>query len=70
VIAQPSSQKKLRITLVRSTIGRSARQERIVQALGLRHVNQTVERPDNPSTRGMIEKVNHLLRVEEVEGGD
>lgn len=57
---------QLRITLVRSTIGRPANQGRVVEALGLRKLNQTVVRPDQPAVRGMVEKVSHLLRVEEV----
>jgi large subunit ribosomal protein L30 len=56
----------LRITLVRSTIGRPADQGRTVAALGLRRLNATVERPDNPSIRGMVTKIRHLVRVEEV----
>jgi large subunit ribosomal protein L30 len=56
----------LRITLVRSTIGRPADQERTVASLGLRKLNATVERPDNPSIRGMVTKIRHLVRVEEL----
>lgn len=59
--------KKLRITLVRSVIGYSVRQKRTVLALGLRKLNQVVERPDTPAVRGMVNKIPHLLRVEEVE---
>lgn len=56
----------LRITLVRSTIGRPADQRRTVASLGLRKLNSTVERPDNPSIRGMVTKIRHLVEVEEV----
>ena len=56
----------LRITLVRSTIGRPGDQERTVASLGLRKLNATVERPDNPSIRGMVTKIRHLVQVEEV----
>jgi large subunit ribosomal protein L30 len=56
----------LRITLVRSVIGRPGDQERTVRSLGLKHVNQTVERQDTPSIRGMVEKIRHLVSVEEV----
>ena len=56
----------LRVTLVRSTIGRPADQGRTVASLGLRKLNATVERPDNPSIRGMVTKVRHLVEVEEV----
>ncbi|HQE91761.1 MAG TPA: 50S ribosomal protein L30 [Anaerolineae bacterium] len=59
--------KMLRITLVRSPIGYSLRQKHIVQALGLRKLHQVVERPDNPAVRGMVNKISHMLRVEEVE---
>ena len=56
----------LRITLVRSLIGRPGDQERTVHSLGLRKVHETVERPDDPGIRGMIQKVSHLVTVEEV----
>jgi large subunit ribosomal protein L30 len=56
----------LRITLVRSTIGRPADQGRTVASLGLRKLHATVERPDNPSIRGMVTKVRHLVKVEEL----
>ena len=56
----------LRITLVRSTIGRPADQGRTVASLGLRRLNATVERPDNPSIRGMVTKIRHLVEVEEL----
>lgn len=69
-MAEVTSGKKLRITLVRSTIGRPATQGRVVQALGLRKLNQTVERPDDANTRGMINKVSHLVKVEEVAAGN
>jgi large subunit ribosomal protein L30 len=59
---------QLRITLTRSVIGRPVDQERTVKSLGLRHVNQTVEREDTPSIRGMVQKVRHLVSVEEVAG--
>lgn len=59
---------QLRITLVRSVIGRPEDQERTVRSLGLRRVNQTVEREDTPSVRGMVAKVQHLVSVEEVAG--
>ncbi len=55
----------VRVTLVRSLIGRPKDQEATVQSLGLRRIHQTVEHPDSPSVRGMITKVRHLVRVEE-----
>ena len=60
----PPSQPNLRIRLVRSTIGYAERQKATVRALGLRRLHQTVERPDNEAVRGMILKVQHLVRVE------
>ncbi len=57
--------KTLRITLERSGIGYSFRQKRTLRALGLRRINQTVEHVDSPVVRGMINKVSHLVRVEE-----
>ena len=58
----------LRITLVRSTIGRPRDQGLTVRALGLRRLHQTVERPDTPAIRGMVTKVRHLVKVEELSG--
>jgi large subunit ribosomal protein L30 len=57
----------LRITLVRSTIGRPKDQGLTVKSLGLRRLRQTVVRQDNPSIRGMVHKIRHLVTVEEVE---
>ena len=57
----------LRITLVRSTIGRPADQGRTIKSLGLRKLNSTVERPDNASIRGMVNKISHLVKVEELQ---
>ncbi len=59
--------KKLRITLVKSAIGYSEKHKATIRALGLRHMNQTVEQEDNPVIRGMLMKVNHLVEVEEQE---
>lgn len=59
---------QLRITLVRSTIGRPGDQERSVRSLGLRKVNHTVVRNDDPSIRGIVNKISHLVKVEEVAG--
>lgn len=66
--AQKSSdQKKLRITWVKSTIGRKQDQRGTIRALGLRRLHQSVVHDDNPVIRGMIYKVRHLVEVEEVE---
>jgi large subunit ribosomal protein L30 len=56
----------LRITLTKSPIGYSERQKRTVRALGLRRMHQTVEQRDTPVIRGMIDKVKHLVTVDEV----
>ena len=58
--------KKLRVTLVKSTIGAVPKNKKTVEALGLRKVNKTVELPDNDSVRGMLRMVNHLVKVEEI----
>jgi large subunit ribosomal protein L30 len=55
----------LRITQVRSTIGAKPKQRGTLRALGLRRINQTVEHPDRPEIRGMVEKVPHMVTVEE-----
>ncbi len=57
---------KLRITWVKSSIGYSRRQKGTIRALGLRNLGDVVEQDDTPVIRGMIDKVNHLLQVEEV----
>ena len=57
--------KTVKITLVRSPIGFPIPQKATVRALGLHHINQTVEQKDTPAVRGMITKVIHLVRVEE-----
>jgi large subunit ribosomal protein L30 len=54
----------LKIKLVRSPHGRTQPQSRTLEALGLRKINQIVERPDHPSVMGMIERVKHLVEVE------
>ena len=55
----------LKITLVRSPIGRVKSQKATVEALGIRKLNQTVEKKDTPAVRGMIDKISHLVEVEE-----
>jgi len=57
--------KTLKVTLVKSIIGLSPKQEGTVKALGLRHIRQTVEHEDSPTVRGMINAVPFCLRVEE-----
>jgi large subunit ribosomal protein L30 len=58
---------KLRVTLVKSGIGYSQDQKRTLKALGFRRLNQSVVHEDSSPVRGMIIKVRHLLKVEEVE---
>jgi len=53
----------IRIKLVKSPICTPEKHKVIVRALGLKRMNQVVERPDNPSFRGMVAKVPHLLRI-------
>ena len=65
---QSAGKGQLRITLVRSTIGRPVDQENSVRSLGLRKVNQSVVRNDDPSIRGIVNKISHLVTVEEVAG--
>ncbi len=60
------SESKLKITQVRSLIGRPEKQRRIIQALGLRRNQATVVKADTPIIRGMVFKVRHLVNVEEV----
>lgn len=58
--------KKIKITQVKSIIDRSERQKRTVEALGLRKINSTVEVEATPQILGMVRKVNHLVKVEEI----
>lgn len=57
--------KTIKITLVHSTIGCPKQQQKIVEALGLKKINQTKEFQDIPSVRGAVAKVSHLVRVEQ-----
>ena len=59
------SGKTIRVTLVRSPIGYTKDQKRTVLALGLRRLHQTIEHKDTPALRGMLNKVVHLLKIEE-----
>ena len=61
-----NNKKKIRVVLVKSPIGFSKDQKRTVTALGLNKLNSTHELPDNEAVRGMIFKVKHLVRVEEI----
>jgi large subunit ribosomal protein L30 len=57
---------RLRITWIKSAIGYSLRQKKTIRALGLRRLGDAVEQPDSPAIRGMLDKVSHLVRVEEM----
>ncbi len=55
----------LKITLVKSMIGRPEKHRRVLRGMGLQKLNRSVELQDEPSIRGMINKVSHLVKVEE-----
>ena len=57
---------KLRITLTKSPVGNRREQKRTVRALGLKRMHQTVELGNTPTIRGMVNKVSHLVTVEEL----
>ena len=63
--AQKAGGRRIRVTLVKSTIGFNRTQAETVTGLGLRRLRHTVELPDTPETRGMIHKVRHLVTVSE-----
>ena len=56
---------KLKVTLVKTTIGAIPKHRKTVAALGLTKMHKTVELPDNPAVRGMVKQVCHLVKVEE-----
>ncbi|MFQ5418888.1 MAG: 50S ribosomal protein L30 [Anaerolineae bacterium] len=58
--------KKIRVTYSKSAIGYDKTQKGTIRALGLRKLNQVVEHDDTPVVRGMVQKVSHLVTVEEV----
>jgi large subunit ribosomal protein L30 len=62
--APASTETKLKITLIRSTIGFDRKQDQVVTGMGLRRIGHSVELPDTAATRGMILKVRHLVTVE------
>ena len=63
-MARKKKAKMLKIKLVKSPQGRTQPQRRTLEALGLRKINQVVERPDHDSVLGMVERVKHLVEVE------
>ena len=60
------SSKMIKVTLIKSGIGRPEKQKNTLVGLGLGKVNRTVVREDTVSVRGMVNKVSHLVRVEEI----
>ena len=56
---------KIRITQVKSLIGSKPKHRLTMEALGFRHLNQTLEKTDSPAVRGMLHQVRHLVRVDE-----
>lgn len=63
---KPESPQKLRVTLVKSLHGRLERHKACVRGLGLRRMHHTVEVEDTPCTRGMVNRISYMLRVEEL----
>ncbi|MDR2044384.1 MAG: 50S ribosomal protein L30 [Clostridium sp.] len=61
------AEKKLKITLVRSIIGAVPKNKATALAMGLRKINKSVILPDNEATKGQIQRIRHLIKVEEVE---
>ena len=57
---------KVKVTLVKSTIGSTPYQKKVVEAMGLRKIRQSVELEDSPAVRGAVAKVPHLLKIEEL----
>ena len=60
------AEKKLKITLVKSTIGAVPKNRKIVESMGFKKLNSSVILPDNGATRGQIQQIRHLVKVEEV----
>ena len=57
---------KLKITLIKSTIGAVPKNKATVEAMGLKKIGKSVEMPNNDATKGMLQKVRHLVKVEEI----
>lgn len=60
-----AEQKMLKITLVKSPIGAVPKHKATVESMGLRKLNKTIVLPDNAATRGQIQQIKHLIKVEE-----
>jgi large subunit ribosomal protein L30 len=69
-VVPPPGKGPLRITQVRSGIGRPARERRTLEALGLKHHQDAVVKPDHPALRGMLRGVRHLIQVAPAKAGD
>ena len=65
-----ADQKMLKITLVKSPIGAVPKQRATVASMGLRKLNKTIVLPDNAATRGQIQQIRHLVKVEEASKQD
>lgn len=65
--AKKDDKKMLKITQVKSQIGYAENQKKVIKGLGLGRIGRSVTRVDHPSIRGMVNKVSHLVSVEEVE---
>ena len=61
-----SDEKMLKITLIKSTIGAVPKQVATVKSMGFKKLNSVVELPDNSATRGQIQQIRHLIKVEEI----
>ena len=60
------AEKMLKVTLVKSTIGAVPKHKKTVESMGLRKLNKSIILPDNDATRGQIQQIKHLVKVEEV----
>ncbi|NOX90494.1 MAG: 50S ribosomal protein L30 [Calditrichaeota bacterium] len=65
-MAKKTKEKKIKITQVRSVIGRPENQRLTIKALGLKRINHSVEHTATPQIKGMVNKVRHLVKVEEL----
>jgi large subunit ribosomal protein L30 len=65
-MVKPGEKNIIKITQIRSRIGYKQKAKKTLDALGLRKINQTVEKVDTPAIRGMIKKIDYLLKVEEI----
>ena len=57
---------RLKITLIKSTIGAVPKNKATVEAMGLKKIGKSVEMPNNDATKGMLQQVRHLVKVEEI----